>query len=76
MIRVRDKKVVYKKKKALIEEILTEREVLLRTIDLLAKKFEWLKDRIVSDLYITIINNTTQMAKVVFDQYSSSFRRL
>lgn len=67
---------VYKKKKALIEEILTEREVLLRTIDLLAKKFEWLKDRIVSDLYITIINNTTQMAKVVFDQYSSSFRRL
>lgn len=46
VIRVRDKKVVYKKKKALIEEILTEREVLLRTIDLLAKKFEWLKDRI------------------------------
>ncbi|WKY14340.1 hypothetical protein Q1695_000132 [Nippostrongylus brasiliensis] len=46
VIRVRDKKVVYKKKKAQIEEILTEREVLLRTIDLLAKKFENIKEKI------------------------------
>ncbi|VDO45814.1 unnamed protein product [Haemonchus placei] len=48
VIKVRDKKVVYKKKKAQIEEILTEREVLLRTIDLLAKKFEGLKEKIES----------------------------
>ncbi|KAK5978965.1 hypothetical protein GCK32_008893 [Trichostrongylus colubriformis] len=45
---VRDKKVVYKKKKGQIEEILTEREVLLRTIDLLAKKYQWLKEKIES----------------------------
>ncbi|PIO66238.1 hypothetical protein TELCIR_12056 [Teladorsagia circumcincta] len=46
VVKIRDKKVVYKRKKAQIEEILTEREVLLRTIDLLAKKFEWLKEKI------------------------------
>ncbi|KAK5970560.1 hypothetical protein GCK32_009599 [Trichostrongylus colubriformis] len=46
--KVRDKKVVYKKKKGQIEEILTEREVLLRTIDLLAKKYQWLKEKIES----------------------------
>uniref|UniRef100_A0A0K0DRJ3 DUF4201 domain-containing protein n=1 Tax=Angiostrongylus cantonensis TaxID=6313 RepID=A0A0K0DRJ3_ANGCA len=46
--RVRDKKGTYKKKKIHIEELLTEREVLLRTIDLLRKKFEALKEKIVS----------------------------
>ncbi|KAL6726130.1 hypothetical protein Aduo_008133 [Ancylostoma duodenale] len=46
--RIRDKKVLYKNRKSQIEELVTEREVLLRTIDLLAKKFEQLKEKIES----------------------------
>ncbi|RCN40141.1 hypothetical protein ANCCAN_13922 [Ancylostoma caninum] len=46
--RIRDKKALYKNRKSQIEELVTEREVLLRTIDLLAKKFEQLKEKIES----------------------------
>ncbi|EYB93694.1 hypothetical protein Y032_0179g700 [Ancylostoma ceylanicum] len=46
--RIRDKKVLYKNRKSQIEELITEREVLLRTIDLLTKKFEQLKEKIES----------------------------
>uniref|UniRef100_A0A1I7XVF1 DUF4201 domain-containing protein n=1 Tax=Heterorhabditis bacteriophora TaxID=37862 RepID=A0A1I7XVF1_HETBA len=45
---IRNKKVEYKKKKSIIEEFLTERELMMRTIDILSKKFESLKDRIES----------------------------
>ncbi|VDK47652.1 unnamed protein product, partial [Cylicostephanus goldi] len=44
----RDKKVVYKKKKMQIEELLTEREVLLRTMNLLPKNVEQLEQKIES----------------------------
>lgn len=49
MTRIRDKKALYKKRKSQIEELVTEREVLLRTIDLLTRKFEQLKEKIVRE---------------------------